>query len=178
MPELTNLEAVTCIQHMQQYVNILRAERYEIKEIITDRAASFNLFEGNFPGIRAEKGGEGHHVPRADERCRMIKNMFVSLQASLAFVIPDKLIYHAVKYVAMRLNMQRGRSMNAPPRVETTGYKPSYEKEYNISFGKYCEVLDNTVTSKDVKPHSKSCIALWPLGNRQGGWFFWNLATA
>ena len=175
--ELPNLEMATCIQHMQMHVNILRGERYDVQEIVTDRATSFNLFDGNFPNISVKKSGAGDHVPRADERCKMIKNMFVSLQASLPFSIPDKLIGHAVTYVTMRLNMQRGRNMTAPPRVEATGYKPSFDKEYNISFGKNCEVHNSNITSKHSQPNTRSCIALWPVGNRQGSWTFWNLAT-
>ena len=68
--EFPNQKANTCILHLQQHLNILRGERYDVMEINTDRQASFSIFEGNFPGISVKKGGAGDHVPRADERCK------------------------------------------------------------------------------------------------------------
>ena len=83
--ELVNLAAESCILQLQNHNNIHREQRYAINEITTDRQASFNIFEGNFPGISVKKGEAGCHVPRADERCKMIKNMHNSLQSNLKF---------------------------------------------------------------------------------------------
>ena len=65
--------------------------------------------------------------------------------------------------------------MTAFPRVKTNGYKPSYKKEYSMSFGTFCEVFDSPVHAKDAQLHSRSCLALFPIRNRQGSWQFLNL---
>ena len=62
--------------------------------------------------------------------------------------------------------MQSCRYMTAPPRIE----KPSYEKEYAMGFGTFCEVLDSPIQAKDAQPHSRSYLALYPTGNCQGSW--------
>ena len=61
--------------HLQQHLNILRGESYDLMEINTDRQASFSIFEGNFPDISVKQGGAGDRVPEVDECCKMTKNM-------------------------------------------------------------------------------------------------------
>ena len=67
---------------------------------------------------------------------------------------------------------------NVCPRVKFTGRKIDYAKEYGLKFGDYVECYDPTAQarSNDVtKKRTNSCIALYPSGNLNGSWIFWNL---
>ena len=83
-----------------------------------------------------------------------------------------------VYYCIHRLNIEKQRFDIVPPRVAATGFKPSALKEYALGFGDYCECRDPTAKSNDAtQSRSRSCIALMPVGNSQGSWYFLNLAT-
>ena len=83
-----------------------------------------------------------------------------------------------MKNAAYQLNMLRGRSNRASPRIEATGIKPIYNREFGLAFGDYAEVRDHSVTKNNIT-HERSlgCIALHPTGNSQGAWTFWHLLT-
>ena len=49
------------------------------------------------------------------------------------------------------------------PRVDATGVKINFEKEFNLRFGDYVEARDPSVKSNDAESlRSDSAIALWP----------------
>ena len=64
------------------------------------------------------------------------------------------------------------------PRVAFTGRKVNYKKEFALNFMDYAEVYVSGVISNDVtKPRTVPCLALYPTGNANDSWVFFNMNT-
>ena len=172
------LDAATIGHNLTDHIALLRAERYDVSEVIADRAAAFNVLVGKYQNVAIRLGGAGDHVPRADERCKAIKKIYRSVRSDLPWDLPKSFVSELVSYCAHRLNMFKSRQAEVPPKVEINGFKPHFDKEYSLKFGDYAEVRDPGVTSNNAAAsRSRSCIALYPAGNRQGSWHFFNMET-
>ena len=172
------IDAITLSHNLTDHIALLRAERYDVSKIIADRASAFGVLVGKYSGIAIRLGGAGDHVPRADERCKAIKQIYRSVRSDLPWDLPKSLVKDLAAYCAHRLKMQKGRNAETTQKIEITGLKPHYDNEYGLKFGDYAEVKDPSVKSNNATlPRSRSCIALYPAGNRQGSWHFFNMET-
>ena len=172
-------KTATCLgTNLQDHVDMMREKGYVIHEAHVDADSSFKVLKAKIPGVNINIGGAGDHVPVADERIRRLKEIIRSAAASVPWDVPDRLIDGLVKYANSRLNMFCGRDKGVPPRVEFAGNKPRSEKEYALKFGDYVECHDPKVKSNDaLSSRTEPCIALYPTGNAQGSWVFWNLKS-
>ena len=99
--------------------------------------------------------------------------------AGLPWKIPKSKIKDLVRYAVCRKNMRRSANgSRVAPKVAFTGRIPTYNREYGLSFGTYCETTDPKVESRNVEQsRTEACIALYPANNANQSWIFLNLKT-
>jgi len=147
---------------------------------MADPQKALAALEGAYPGVEIDTAGAGDHLDKIDAKIRRIKEMMRSIIAGLPYSLPDARIKDLATYVVSRKNARStlAAGNNVSPRVKFTGRKIDYAKEYGLKFGDYVECYDPTAQarSNDVtKKRTNSCIALYPSGNLNGSWIFWNL---
>ena len=176
---LARCDGPTCFIELGNHIAKLRAERYDVAEVIVDREPAFSMLQGKYPGIAIRLGGAGDHNPHVDQACRSLKDMYRCVRLSLQWeAFPKDWAPALVSFCVCRLNMHKGRALEAAPRVSVLGFKPRFDYEYDLGFGQYCEVKDPSSISNDVtSSRTHSCISFYPMNNRQHSWRFLNLET-
>jgi len=177
---LRNLKREGLGQALQAQFQLLRSRGFEPELVMVDPQKALAALEGAYPGVEIDTAGAGDHLDKIDAKIRRIKEMMRSIIAGLPYSLPDARIKDLATYVVSRKNARStlAAGNNVSPRVKFTGRKIDYAKEYGLKFGDYVECYDPTAQarSNDVtKKRTNSCIALYPSGNLNGSWIFWNL---
>ena len=153
---------------------------FKVPIAYADSDTALATLNGLYAGTVIDRGTSGAHNDRADVAIRLIKEIARSMYAHVQqqYPVPPQCVGPLLRNAAYQLNTFRGRSNRACPRIEATGIKPIYSKEFGLAFGDYAEVRDHTVAKNNVA-HGRTlgCIALYPSGNSQGSWVFWHLTT-
>ena len=127
-----------------------------------------------------DRGAAGALNDRVDVAIRLIKEVARSIYSHVQqqYPVPPQFVSALLKNAAFQLNMYRGRSNRPCPRVEATGIKPFYLKDFGLAFGDYAEVRDHSLAKNNITHgRTQGCIALHPTCNSHGSWLFWHLLT-
>lgn len=159
-------------------INMVTSKGFEIARMEADPDPAFVKVKDTF-GIPMELVGAGKHVPTAEREGRVVKERCRLLKASLPFVLPARLTKYMVLFVVTRLNLMPRATAghSASPRERFTGKKLHYRKELELGFGEFAEVWSKPEISNSMQPRSISAIALYPVGNDQGSWYFYDLGN-
>lgn len=166
--------------YIQQHINIFKSKGFNPKIIHLDPQRGFQALRGHFGEIDVDIVGAGDHIPEIDIKIRRLKELIRGVVTHIKWDIPRSLIKDLVLYSVTRLNNRRDylNTATASPRVLFSGYKVNFKKEFSIGYGDYCEVDDPTVISNNpMQSRTNSCIALYPCGNQNGSWNFYNIET-
>ena len=152
--------------------------------------ATILLIDGEFDtdGIREGVADEGmalnptardEHVGDVERFIRTIKERMRATHATLPFThMPSRLVIEMAKQSVFWLHAfprSDGISADMSPREIVTGVKLDYNKHCKYQFGQYVqthEQTDNTMTERTI-----GALALRPVGNIQGSWYFLSLST-
>ena len=164
------------------HVAALAQHRAAVKAVYADRGGAMLGLSARLSasGIKVGLCGAGDHVGRAENRIKTVKEKLRTLINRLPFELPEALLGDAASYVVKRVNCETtsSRAGHRCPRVELTGIKIDYQSEYAVGFGDYVEARDPAAKSNNVDSRrTNSCIALWPVGNREGSWRLFTLGT-
>lgn len=166
---------------LQEQISTLRSTGFAPRVAYLDPQAAFTALVGKFPGVQIDVSGAGDHVERAEAGIRRMKEIGRSVLSDLPFVgLPDILVAPFAKFVVSRRNVMPSVSNSARecPRVLFTGRRVDFAKEFQLGFLDYCEVYVSGVKSNDVtKARTVPCLSLYPTGNANGSWVFFNLKT-
>eukprot|EP01033_Poteriospumella_lacustris_P015043 gene15043-10761_t len=164
---------------MKSIINMATSKGFNIVKIEADPEPAIVKIKDTL-GVPVDLVGAGSHVPVAEregrvvkERCRLIKD---SLR--LPFDVPARLNKFLVMFVVTRLNLMP-RSTDGQvgcPRERFTGKKLLYRKDLELGFGDYTEVWSKPDVTNGMEKRSISAIALYPAGNDQGSWYFYDLS--
>ena len=167
-------------QAIQAQLNLLRSRGFNPVRIHLDPQPALSTLVGQFPGVEVDISGAGDHLDKVDAKIRRLKETIRSVNAGLPWKLPSSRVKDIVTYATIRMNARRTSSNTTAvaPRVAFTGRKLNYKKEYELSFGTYCECYDPKVISKDAeRDRTEPCIALYPAVNANGSWVFLNIKT-
>jgi len=167
---------------VQSHIDLLKTRGFQVTKILIDPQRALTTIKTSFPGVTIEECGAGDHLSRVDAKIRRVKEMARSILAGLPYKVGNDRIKDLITYVVSRINTRRttGLSTNVSPRVRFTGQRIDYVKEYALGFGDYVEVYDpkSHAKSNNIRmERTEPCIALYPSGNLNGSWIFWNLKT-
>jgi hypothetical protein len=109
---------------------------------------------------------------------RRVKELIRSVISDRSWKLPKALVDDVIVFAVNRLNMRRASNSSGEvtdPRAKFTGRKPSFKKEFSVSFGDYCECYMPGVTKNDV--FKDLCLALYPTGDASGSWIMYDFKT-
>ena len=119
------------------------------------------------------------HVPEIERYIRTIKERTRSVYTSLPFKkFPNWLLVEIVYAQVFWLNAFpaiNGISDQRSPRNIITGATIDYHLHCKLECGSY--VQTHEAHGNNMQPRTIGAIALWPTGNVQGGFYFYNLST-
>lgn len=130
-------------------------------------------------GVGFNLAGPGQHVPVVEAKIRAIKERVRAILAGLPYKLPASLLKYCVSYAVARLNMMPSSTRVDPtsPRELFLGRKVDATTDLRLAFGDYVQAKDNLVVSNSMAPRTLGAIALEAVGNLQGTWRFYCLAS-
>ena len=157
----------------------IRSRGFIVSSLHVDPQLGLANLKGKLGNVAVEVCGAGDHVDRAEVKNKLIKERYRSCFSDLSYGLPATLVKDLVFYTVKRINLQPGQhSEGVSPIVKFTGRKINFDKEMTMKFGDYAEVRNPAAQSNDAEAlRTESAIALWPTGNLQGSWRFFNLTT-
>ena len=120
------------------------------------------------------------HEPFIERRIHVIKERVRALRHTLPFkTLPRKMVAHMVLYCTKLLNffpVKNGLSDTLSPKAIVCGEQMNY-KHYNLPFGSYCQVHEETDPRNSMAARTPGAISLGCSGNLQGAQCFLSLKT-
>lgn len=157
----------------ENFISILRGYGYAASVIYSDADAAVIANVNQHGKVRVECSGPGDHENDAEVRIRTIKERFRSVKSGVLFPLTKSLTIELVFYIVSRINLSISQysTDGLCPRVRLTGELVDAEKELCVGFGAYVIARNKNVRSNDaLELRGEACIALRPIGNRQGSW--------
>ena len=112
------------------------------------------------------------HVPKIERHIRLIKERFRCTTSEFPFIPIHRLVLIHVFYTCVvwinAIPHKAGAVQGISPLQIITGRTVNYKKYCRACMGGYAEASTYVIVMNDNTPHTHSCIALGPAGNRQG----------
>ena len=164
-----------------QQLSIYKSEGFKVHKIFFDREGAIGALTEKIAdaGYRPQQSGAGSHVPRIENKIKVVKERMRAVINTLPYLLPHQLIEWLVYYVVMRLNSMPShtRMDTTPPRQLLLGRKIDVLTDLALSFGQYVQVHSIETITNTMKSRTDGALALMPTGNASGSWWFWTLRT-
>ena len=111
------------------------------------------------------------HVGLIERKIRHVKEKTRATTSEFPFkLIPTLILIHTVYGVIFWLNAfaKHASNMGFSPREVVMGLSTDYARDCKVDVGSYVEASTDAVVTNDNKERTRSCVALGPVGNRQG----------
>ena len=120
----------------------------------------------------------GHSVPIVERKIRLIKGRVRGIYNTLPFKLPANLQTWLVTYVVRLINvLPTSNSLEyISPTEKLTGRRLDAKKDLRHGFADYVQVADGA-TDNTMKERTRGAIALGPVGNNRGTWYYFLLGT-
>ena len=130
-------------------------------------------------GLRLNETSRDEHVGDIERYIRTVKERMRAIYNTLPFQkIPARLVVEMAKTAVFWLNafpVAGGASQNLSPRTIITGQQVDYKRHCHFQFGEYAQTHEEHNNS--MNPRTVGTIALRPVGNGQGSFYFLNITT-
>ena len=146
------------------------------------------LMDGQFESIHGDLSSlritlntvaNDKHVPEVERYICTLKEQTCATYNTLPFKqMPSRLIIEMVYAANLWLNMfphPNGISQTMSPRAILTGHQIEYATHCQLEFGEYVQTHEEHDNS--MQPRTIGALSLRPMGNVQGGYFFFSLTT-
>jgi hypothetical protein len=164
-------------------ISVMKSRGIRITHLMTDPEGGIIALTAalNEKGIIVNPTGSKEAVPVIERTIRIIKERFRSIIYLLPFTLGIIFTPYLLKYIEGRLNMMPKRTAESfvSPRESLFGRKIDFRKDLALSFGDYVQAHRNdpsTLNNARI-PRTDGAIALYPTGNLEGSWYFFNLNT-
>ena len=157
-------------------LDMITSKGFMVKRVEVDPERGLAAIQHKL-GLDMQITGAGSHVAIAERGGRVVKERCRLIIASLPYSLPARLTRYLVMFAVTRLNLmpRPGDGSNLCPRERFTGKKLMYKRELEVGFGDYAEVWSKPKQSNSMEPRTISSIALCPVGNDEGSWYFYDL---
>lgn len=111
------------------------------------------------------------HMGLIEWKIRHMKEKTRATTSKFPFnLIPALVLIHTVYGVVFWLNVfaKHASNMGFPPREVGMGLSTDYTRDCKVDVGSYVEASTDVIVTTDNKERTRSCVALGPVGNRQG----------
>ena len=130
-------------------------------------------------GITLNETSRDEHVGDIERYIRTIKERMRSIYNTLPFhKVPARLVIEMAKTAVFWLNsfpVSKGASRDLSPRTILTGQKVDYKRHCRFQFGEYTQTHEEHNNS--MNPRTVGTLALRPVGNGQGSFYFLSVTT-
>ena len=130
-------------------------------------------------GITLNETSRDEHVGDIERYIRTIKERMRSIYNTMPFhKVPARLVIEMAKTAVFWLNVfpvSKGVSQDLSPRTILTGQKVDYKRHCRFQFGEYTQTHEEHNNS--MNPRTVGALALRPVGNGQGSFYFLSVAT-
>ena len=130
-------------------------------------------------GITLNETSRDEHVGDIERYIRTVKERMRAIYNTLPFdKVPARLVIEMAKTAIFWLNafpVAGGAPGNLSPRTILTGQKVDYKRHCRFQFGEYTQTHEEHNNS--MNPRTVSELALHPVGNGQGSFYFLSIST-
>ena len=130
-------------------------------------------------GLRLNETSRDEHVGDIERYIRTVKERMRATYNTLPFQkIPARLVIEMAKTAVFWLNAfpaTGGASRELSPRTIVTGQQVDYKRHCRFQFGEYAQTHEEHNNS--MNPRTVGAIALRPVGNGQGSFYFMSITT-
>jgi hypothetical protein len=179
---VSSLEHSTLSTAVQRIINVYTTRGFTITWILTDRA-----FEHLRPvlerlNVHLNTTSANEHVPEVERFIRVIKERVRGFVTTYPVSnLPNVMKIHLLQHTVQMLNLTiqpNGVSDILSPAGIVLGSQLDAHIHCRLEFGSYCQIHEEPSPSNDVNlPRTIDAIALRPLGNAQGGYYFLCLSS-
>jgi hypothetical protein len=174
---VTSLSASELGEAVQTQVSTIRSRGFEPTVMYLDPQPGFVPLVGQIPWVEVDISGAGDHMDVLDVKIKHVKEIMRSVHSGVPWRTPPSQVKALAFYGVSRMNLKSGSGSAVSPRVKFTGRKPQFKRELGLGFGDYVECYDPTANNEVAKSRTSPCIALYPTGNANGSWWFYNLSS-
>ena len=130
-------------------------------------------------GLRLNETSRDEHIGDIERYIRTVKERMRATYNTLLFQkIPARLVVEMAKTAVFWLNAfpaAGGASRELSPRIIVTGQQVDYKRHCRFQFGEYAQTHEEHNNS--MNPRTVGAIALRPVGNGQGSFYFMSITT-
>lgn len=156
----------------------IKSRGFSATRIVTDPQSSIAALVGRVP-YHIDVVGSGTHVADAEVEARLLKEKLRSMESTLPWPVPKRIVRWEVYGATAITNMFRRLDRGPCPRVGFTGVKLDYKRDLRSDYGEYCEVsvASGSASGGKEAARSVSAISLCGSGNAKGSWWFFDIQT-
>jgi hypothetical protein len=163
-----------------QMMDLYARGRFQVGTVLMGN--KFEKLQNLVPILAINTTAAKEQVPEVERKIRLIKERERGILNTLPFKkIPRpmliELIYHVVLWLNAFFPANSGVSETLSPCKIVYRHKLDFAKHCRLLFGMYCEVHDEPTPTNIMVTHSTPSIVLGPMGNLQGTYKFFSLAT-
>eukprot|EP01033_Poteriospumella_lacustris_P014441 gene14441-10319_t len=163
---------------MKTIMTMIQSRGFRVDRVEIDPDRALLGLEATL-GVPVDVVGAGKHVAIAEREGRVVKDRARLIMASLPYVLPARFVKYLVLFIVTRLNLVPSASdgSDRSPRERFTGRKLIYKRNLELGFGEFAEVWAKPEKSSSMEPRTLSAIALYPVGNEHGAWYFYDIVS-
>ena len=179
MEAVADRKEATIIKCIKGVVTLYRKAGFTVTTALMD--SEFVPLRGGLAelGIRLNETSRDEHVGDIERYIRTVKECMRATYNTLPFQkIPARLVIEMAKTAVFWLNAfptAGGASRQMSPRTIVTGQQIDYKRHCRFQFGEYAQTHEEHNNS--MNPRTIGAIALRPVGNGQGSFYFMSITT-
>ena len=179
MEAIADRKEATLLKCIKGVVTLYRKARFKVTTAL--RHGEFVPLHGGLAklGLRLNKTSRDEHVGDIERYIRTIKERMRVIYNTLPFQkIPARLVIEMAKTAVFWLNafpVAGGVSQDLSPRTILTGQQVDYKRHCWFQFGECTQTHEEHNNS--MNPRTVGALALRPVGNGQGSFYFLSIAT-
>ena len=132
-------------------------------------------------GMKYNPKASDSKVTKVERRIRTVKERDRSTRASLPFKLFDVFLIFSILNNIRCINLfPCTASPHVAPREIFSGIRCDFRRDLNVAYGDYCLVYDTSISpleKNSPKRRKEECVALLPVGNKDGDVKFLSLLT-
>ena len=179
MEAVVDRKEATILKCIKGVVTLYRKAGFKVTTALMD--GEFVPLRGGLAelGLRLNETSRDGHVGDIERYIRTVKERMRAIYNTLPFQkIPARLIIEMAKTAVFWLNAfptAGGASQQMSPRTIVTGQQVDYKRHWQFQFGEYAQTHEEHNNS--MNPRTIGAIALRPVGNGQGSFYFMSITT-
>jgi hypothetical protein len=153
-----------------------------IKRIVCDGESGISALKSKIEskGIALEQCSKNEHVGIIERAGRQMKERVRAFITTLPYTLTNEMLIYLVYYVIYMINYFPKSTTyieGVAPKTKLTGNVLDYNIDCQLEFGEFVHANEDNSSTNSMKSRTFPAIALGPVGNVYGSYYFLNLET-